>query len=87
MMWDELMVASIINPSIIKKSETKYLDVDIEHGPKYGHRVVWKKPDDVPQFFLAYSSPEGPRKMAWTPGASPPASSGKCADGSRRKKV
>ncbi len=34
MMWDELTVASILDPSVIKKSETMYLDVDIDHGPK-----------------------------------------------------
>jgi inosine-uridine nucleoside N-ribohydrolase len=37
MMWDELTVASILDPSVIKTSETMYLDVDITHGPKYGH--------------------------------------------------
>ena len=30
MMWDELTVASIVDPSVIKKSETMYLDVDIK---------------------------------------------------------
>jgi len=58
-MWGELMIASSIDRSVIEKSEIMYLDVDINHGLKYGHTVVWKKPEDVPQFFLAYSSPEG----------------------------
>ena len=72
MMWDELMVASIVDPSVIKKSEIMYLDVDINHGPKYGHTVVWKRPEDVPQFFLAYSSPEGPDRSKWLGHLAPP---------------
>jgi len=72
MMWDELMVASIIDPSVIKKSETMYLDVDIDHGPKYGHTVVWKKPEDVPQFFLPYSGPQGPEREKWLGHLVPP---------------
>jgi purine nucleosidase len=65
MMWDELLVASLLDPSVIKKSETMYLDVDIDHGPKYGHTVVWKQPKDVPQFFLPYSGPGGPDRAKW----------------------
>lgn len=72
MMWDELMVASIVDPSVIKKSETMYLDVDIEHGPKHGHTVVWKKTEDVPEFFLAYSSPQGPDRSKWLGHLAPP---------------
>ncbi|HMJ23702.1 MAG TPA: nucleoside hydrolase, partial [Terriglobales bacterium] len=72
MMWDELMVASIIDPSVIKKSETMYLDVDIDHGPKYGQTVVWKKPEDVPQFFLPYSGPQGPEREKWLGHLVPP---------------
>jgi inosine-uridine nucleoside N-ribohydrolase len=72
MMWDELMVASMIDPTVIKKSETMYLDVDIDHGPKYGHTVVWKKPEDVPQFFLAYSGPQGPDREKWLGHLAPP---------------
>jgi purine nucleosidase len=72
MMWDELMVASIIDPSVIKKSETMYLDVDIDHGPKYGHTVVWKKPEDIPHFFLAYSGPQSPDRAKWLGHLTPP---------------
>src|SRR5215467_8213813 len=50
MMWDELTVASLLDPSVIRKSETMYLDVDIAHGPKYGYTVVWKPANDVPTF-------------------------------------
>jgi purine nucleosidase len=72
MMWDELLVASMIDPTVITKSETMYLDVDISHGPSYGHTVVWKKPEGVPQFFLPYSGPGGPDRSKWTGHMTPP---------------
>ena len=72
MMWDELLVASLIDPSVIKKSETMYLDVDISHGPDYGHTVIWKKPGGVPQFFLPYSGPGGPNPAKWAGHLVPP---------------
>jgi purine nucleosidase len=73
MMWDELLVASLIDPSVITKSETLYLDVDTSHGPSYGHTVVWKKLEDVPQFFLPYSGPGGPDRSKWIGHLMPPA--------------
>lgn len=72
MMWDELTVASLIDPSVIRKSETMYLDVDIDHGPKYGHTVVWKPPRDVPAFFLAYSGPAPVDREKWLGHLTPP---------------
>jgi purine nucleosidase len=72
MMWDELLVASIIDPSVITKSETMYLDVDISHGPKYGYTMVWKKPDNVPTFFLPYSGPRPPDRSKWMGHLTPP---------------
>ena len=71
MMWDELTVASIIDPSVIEKSETMYLDVDITHGPDYGHTLVWK-PDPLPVFFLPYSGPAGSDPSKWTGHLQPP---------------
>ena len=73
MMWDELTVASILNPTVIKKSETMYLDVDVTHGPKYGHTVVWKPSADVPEFFLPYSGPRPVDKEKWKGHLTPPA--------------
>ena len=73
MMWDELTVASIVDPSVIKKSETMYLDVDITHGPSYGHTLIWKKPDAVPEFFLPYSGPDGADRSKWAGHLTPPA--------------
>lgn len=73
MMWDELTVASLIDPTVIKRSETMYLDVALEHGPKYGDTVVWKQPADVPAFFLAYSGPKGVEREKWLGHLTPPA--------------
>ena len=72
MMWDELAVASLIDPSVIKKSKTMYLDVDIDHGPKYGHTVIWEQPDALPQFFEPYSGPRPVDRYKWEGHLSPP---------------
>lgn len=72
MMWDELLVASLIDPSVIQKSETMYLDVDITHGPKYGYTVVWKSSQQVPQFFLPYSGPRAVDVEKWKDHLTPP---------------
>ena len=72
MMWDELMVASLIDPSVIRKSETTYLDVDITHGPKYGHTVVWKPSAEVPEFFQPYSGPGVVDTAKWKEHLTPP---------------
>ena len=72
MMWDELLVASLIDPSVITKSETMYLDADISHGPSYGHTVVWKR-EGLPKFFLPYSGPGGPDRDHWVGHLTPPA--------------
>ncbi len=72
MMWDELAVASIIDPSVIAKSETMYLDVDTTHGPKYGHTVVWKQPSQLFTFFLPYSGPEPVNDEKWQGHLVPP---------------
>jgi inosine-uridine nucleoside N-ribohydrolase len=64
-MWDEISVAALIDASVIKRSESMYLDVDITHGPKYGHTVVWRKPAGVPSFFLPYSGPSGVDRSKW----------------------
>lgn len=72
-MWDEVLVASLIDPTVIKKSETLWLDVDFTRGPKYGHTVIWKKPDGELQFFLPYSGPKGVDPEKWRGHLNPPA--------------
>jgi inosine-uridine nucleoside N-ribohydrolase len=71
-MWDELLAAALIDPTVIQESETMYLDVDIEHGPKYGHTVVWKQPKEVSTFFLPYSGPRPRDDSKWHDHLIPP---------------
>ncbi len=40
-MWDELAAAAWIDPSIITKSETRYMSVDIDRGAGYGNTLTW----------------------------------------------
>ncbi len=40
-MWDELAACSFIDPSIITKEQTVYMDVDLSHGPSYGDTLTW----------------------------------------------
>ena len=72
-MWDELLVAALVDPSVIKKSATLYLDCDFEHGPEYGHTVVWTPPAEVPTFFLPYSGPAPRDREKWLSHMTPPA--------------
>jgi len=40
-MWDELAAATWLDPSVITKEETLYMDIDIGHGASYGNVLVW----------------------------------------------
>jgi purine nucleosidase len=40
-MWDELAAAAWLDPGIITKEETMYLDADIDHGAGYGNTLSW----------------------------------------------
>ena len=40
-MWDELAAAAWLDPSIITKEETLYMDIDYSHGPSYGNTLTW----------------------------------------------
>jgi purine nucleosidase len=40
-LWDELTAAAWLDPSIITKERSVYLDVDITHGPEYGNTLTW----------------------------------------------
>ncbi|MDH3402091.1 MAG: nucleoside hydrolase [Acidobacteriota bacterium] len=72
-MWDELAVAALLDPSVIIESETMWLDVDLTRGPKYGHTVVWRQPEEgAPSFFLPYSGPGGVDRAAWRGHLEPP---------------
>lgn len=47
-MWDELAAAAWLDPSIITKSTTRYMSVDIDHDAGYGNTLTWSK-SDVPK--------------------------------------
>ena len=44
-MWDELAAAAWLDPTIITKSETRYMSVDIGHGAGYGNTLTWSQED------------------------------------------
>jgi inosine-uridine nucleoside N-ribohydrolase len=43
-LWDELAAAYLIDPGFVTKSETMYLDVETDFGPKYGATLVVDRP-------------------------------------------
>ncbi len=40
-LWDELAACAWLDPSIITKVRDIYMDVDVSHGPSYGHTLTW----------------------------------------------
>jgi len=40
-LWDELAACAWLDPSIITREETLYMDVDLSHGPSYGDTLTW----------------------------------------------
>ena len=44
-MWDELAAAAWIDPTLITKSETRYMDVNLDHGAEYGNTLTWSEKD------------------------------------------
>jgi inosine-uridine nucleoside N-ribohydrolase len=44
-LWDELAVAAWLDPSIITKKETRYMDVDLDRGAGYGNILTWNDRD------------------------------------------
>jgi inosine-uridine nucleoside N-ribohydrolase len=42
-LWDELAACAWLDPSIITKSRTLYMDVDVSHGPAYGETLTWSE--------------------------------------------
>jgi purine nucleosidase len=51
-LWDELAAAAWLDPSIITKKETRFMDVTLDHGANYGDTLTWvdaNKPRLLPQ--------------------------------------
>ncbi len=44
-MWDELAAAAWIDPTLITKSEIRYMEVDLDHGAGYGNTLTWTEQD------------------------------------------
>jgi len=40
-LWDELAAAAWLDPTVITKKETRYMDVDLDRGPGYGNILTW----------------------------------------------
>src|ERR1700720_568614 len=40
-LWDELAAIAWLDPSIITKTTSLYMDVSVDHGPSYGDTLVW----------------------------------------------
>jgi purine nucleosidase len=40
-LWDELAAAAWLDPSMITKTVTLYMDISVDHGPSYGDTLVW----------------------------------------------
>lgn len=44
-LWDELAAAAWLDPAIITKKETRYMDVDLSRGANYGSMLTWSDKD------------------------------------------
>lgn len=44
-LWDELAAAAWLDPSIITKKETRFMDVDLDRGAGYGNTLTWTNVD------------------------------------------
>ena len=47
-LWDELAAVAWLDPSLITAKDTRYLDVNLNHGAAYGDTLSWSK-DDRPK--------------------------------------
>jgi inosine-uridine nucleoside N-ribohydrolase len=44
-LWDELAAAAWLDPSLITKKETLFMDVDLDRGAGYGNTLSWSEQD------------------------------------------
>ena len=44
-LWDELAAAAWLDPSLITKKETLFMDVDLDRGAGYGNTLSWTEHD------------------------------------------
>jgi len=48
-LWDELTSAAWLDPTLITKKETRYMDVDLDRGAGYGDTLTWSENDKPKQ--------------------------------------
>jgi inosine-uridine nucleoside N-ribohydrolase len=46
-MWDELAAAAWIDPSIIMRTEKRYMGVDLDRGAGYGNTLTWEQRSEL----------------------------------------
>jgi len=44
-LWDELAAIAWLDPTVITKTETRYMDVDLDRGAGYGNTMTWAEND------------------------------------------
>ena len=44
-LWDELAAAAWLDPSLITKKETRYMDISLDRGASYGDTLTWAEHD------------------------------------------
>jgi purine nucleosidase len=44
-LWDELAVLAWLDPTIITKTEVRYMDIELERGANYGNTLTWTEHD------------------------------------------
>lgn len=49
-MWDEIVGAALIDPSIITGQKQLYMDIDVDHGASYGNTIFWDAKTQVPPY-------------------------------------
>jgi purine nucleosidase len=42
-LWDELAAAAWLDPSVITKKETRFMDVNLDHGANHGDTLTWSE--------------------------------------------
>src|SRR5246127_580615 len=49
-MWDEIAGAALIDPSIITGHKQLYMDIDVDHGARYGKTIFWDSKAQTPPY-------------------------------------
>jgi purine nucleosidase len=44
-MWDELAAAAWIDPAIVTRGDTRFMSIELDHGPSYGNTLTWEVKD------------------------------------------